>query len=375
MLNSTPSTVSKWTLVLVLAATLPAARDAKAFQSGSLSDSLPDRGNSWALLPSFYYTPETRGAGGVALQGFFQMPGNSPSTRSSNVLAALIYTQNKQIIALVRPRLYLQDRKYEVSGGIQFFRYPDRFYGIGNNTPDLAEESYTAGTFRVFGEALFRVRESFYVGPNVEVIRQELLETTRGGALEGTTVIGSAGGTAPAFGFQAVWDSRDSVAFPVRGSYHRLDATFARALWGSDYSYSRLRLDARTYVQLPRSHVMAFRGYAAIARGEVPFTQLPQLGGSTLMRGFYTGRYRDKTLLAAQAEYRMPVFWRFGVAGFASVGEVAPSVGLLSVDGLRVAAGGGLRFALVPSEKVNIRIDFAVASRSSGLYMALGEAF
>ena len=71
----------------------------------------------------------------------------------------------------------------------------------------------------------------------------------------------------------------------------------------------------------------------------------------------------------------MPVWWRFGVTAFGSVGEVAPSAGLLTIDKLRAAGGGGLRFALVPSERVNIRIDFAVASGSSGLYMALGEAF
>ncbi len=93
------------------------------------------------------------------------------------------------------------------------------------------------------------------------------------------------------------------------------------------------------------------------------------------MRGFFTGRYRDHGLFAAQLEYRMPLVWRFGVVGFGSVGEVVPSLGFFTFDKLRFAGGGGLRFALVPSEKLNIRIDFAMAGNSTGFYMALGEAF
>ncbi len=344
-------------------------------QTAEPADSLPAKGSSWALLPSVYYTPETRLAAGFALQGFFKLPGNSPTTRSSNILAALIYTQNKQVIALVRPRLYLQDRQYELSGSLEYFKYPDKFYGIGNDTPDSAEELYTTGTLRLYFEVLGRVRNDFYFGAHLEVIKQKLLETLPGGALAAGGVVGSAGGLAPALGFQAVWDSRDNINYPATGSYRRIDATTSQGVWGSDYSYNRFRIDARKFIPLVRSHVLAVRGYAAVASGGAPFTQLPRLGGSNLMRGFFTGRYRDHALIAAQVEYRLPLVWRLGAVAFGSVGQVAPSVGLLGLDRFRFAGGGGLRFALVPSERVNIRMDLAMAGSSSGFYLALGEAF
>ena len=367
--------IARYTGVVVPVSVCLGVSQVAALQTESPPDSISQRGNSWAVLPSVYYTPETRGAGGVALQGFFRLPGNSPLTQSSNILAALIYTQNKQVIALVRPRLYLQDRKYELSGTLEYFRYPDKFYGVGNDTPDSAEELYTTGTMRMYVEVLGRVYPNFYIGGRVEFMKQELLETVPGGALASGTVIGSAGGVVPLLGFQAVWDSRDNVNYPATGSYRRFDATFSQGVWGSDYSYNRFRMDARRFFPLPSSHVLAVRGYVDLAPGQVPFTQLPQLGGSSLMRGFFTGRYRDHGLFVAQLEYRMPLVWRFGVVGFGSVGEVVPSVGFLTLDKLRFAGGGGLRFALVPSEKLNIRIDFAMAGNSTGFYMALGEAF
>jgi outer membrane protein assembly factor BamA len=172
-----------------------------------------------------------------------------------------------------------------------------------------------------------------------------------------------------------VRDNRDNVNYPTSGSYRRIDVTFSQGVWGSEYSYNRFRIDARKFIALPRSHVLAVRGYAASAPGDAPFTQLPRLGGSSLMRGFFTGRYRDHALIAAQVEYRLPLVWRLGAVAFGSAGQVAPSVGLLAIDRFRFAGGGGLRFTLVPSEKVNIRMDLAMAGSSSGFYLALGEAF
>jgi hypothetical protein len=36
------------------------------------------------------------------------------------------------------------------------------------------------------------------------------------------------------------------------------------------------------------------------------------LGGQNLMRAYFTGRYRDRTYVAAQIEYRQ-YFWRLGL--------------------------------------------------------------
>ena len=60
-----------------------------------------------------------------------------------------------------------------------------------------------------------------------------------------------------------------------------------------------------------------------IAAGDAPFFLLSTFGGQTDLRGYPSGRYRDRMMYALQAEYR----WQFNdwwvFSGFAGVGEVA----------------------------------------------------
>ena len=101
---------------------------------------------------------------------------------------------------------------------------------------------------------------------------------------------------------------------------------------------------------------------------------LSPLGGDSLMRGYYAGRFRDKVLLAGQAEYRLPLWWRFGLVGFVGAGGVADRVGILSTSAFKLTYGFGLRFRL-NREGENLRIDFGYGKGTSGLYFTAGEAF
>jgi outer membrane translocation and assembly module TamA len=111
--------------------------------------------------------------------------------------------------------------------------------------------------------------------------------------------------------------------------------------------------------------------------GDPPFDLLPQLGGDVLLRGYFQGRFRDKDLLAFQAEYRAPVWWKLGAAAFVSAGQVAPELSGLRIDAFHPAAGFGLRFLIQEEEGVQIRADFAWGFdvESSGFYINIGEAF
>jgi outer membrane translocation and assembly module TamA len=104
---------------------------------------------------------------------------------------------------------------------------------------------------------------------------------------------------------------------------------------------------------------------------------VPQLGGDQLLRGYYGGRFRDQDLLALQAEYRMPVWWRLGAVGFVAAGQVAPKLDDLGLDRFKPAAGLGLRFLLSPEEGLNIRADYGWGFdvESSGFYLSIGEIF
>jgi hypothetical protein len=94
------------------------------------------------------------------------------------------------------------------------------------------------------------------------------------------------------------------------------------------------------------------------------------------MRGYYLGRYRDKNMIAIQAEYRwLPAIWRFGIVGFAGFGDVADKISRFDFGGFEYSYGFGLRFLLNPEQKINLRLDFGFGKGTSGIYFTAGEAF
>ena len=96
------------------------------------------------------------------------------------------------------------------------------------------------------------------------------------------------------------------------------------------------------------------------------------------MRGYYTGRFRDRNFVAAQAEYRwlpFPFSKRFGGVLFASAGTVSPNTSMLAREQWHPAIGAGLRFMVFPKKDIFIRADFALTPEGNGLYIYTGEAF
>jgi hypothetical protein len=87
------------------------------------------------------------------------------------------------------------------------------------------------------------------------------------------------------------------------------------------------------------------------------------------------GRYRDKHLVAVQAEYRIPIYKRIGMVVFGGLGEVAPNFSQFSFYGLKPSFGSGLRIALKQKEKLNLRLDYGIGYHSTAAYVIVTEAF
>jgi outer membrane protein assembly factor BamA len=105
-----------------------------------------------------------------------------------------------------------------------------------------------------------------------------------------------------------------------------------------------------------RRHIDLYRGDRVVVLGaafdgvagditEVPFVDLPTLGGKHRLRGYAGGRFRDRLAAVTSAEYRYPV--SRNALGFLAVdaGRVWREPGDIDidVDDLRVGFGGGLQ--------------------------------
>jgi hypothetical protein len=141
------------------------------------------------------------------------------------------------------------------------------------------------------------------------------------------------------------------------------------------YTFRKFVFEARQFFDLGKRHAIGVRFYNEIQGGEVPYYHLAMLGGDELLRGYYLGRYRDETLAAFETEYRYPLFWKFGGVLFAGAGEVAANVPDLLHEPVRWAVGGGLRFSLSDSERLNLRLDAGFGPGTWGIYFTAREAF
>jgi len=67
--------------------------------------------------------------------------------------------------------------------------------------------------------------------------------------------------------------------------------------WGGAYNYEIIELEYRQFKNVfrPRS-TLAWIAKSQIGLGDIPFTELPTFGSPFDLRGYYMGKYRDKSM-------------------------------------------------------------------------------
>lgn len=328
------------------------------------------------LLPIFFYTPETKMAAGLGGMYYYRTSENKPKARPSSIWMALIYTQKKQFLIDLTPDIYLKDEEFHLTGNVGFYKFPNKFFGIGSDSSEDSEESYTSQTTRFRMDFFKKMQSDLKLGIRYIFEHNKIVESDETGVLAKREILGSKGGTNSGIGVVMAWDSRDNIFFPSSGNFYQMSATFFNRSLSSDYNFNRFNLDYRRYFSLLSTHILAFQGYVNIHTGDPPFQMMSLMGGQYIMRGYYEGRYRDKNMIVFQAEYRiMPVWWKLGIVGFVGFGDVSDSLGHFKLKNFKHSLGFGLRYLFNQNDKFNIRLDFGFGKNSSGFYVTVNEAF
>jgi outer membrane protein assembly factor BamA len=348
-----------------------------AQQAQDKTDAVPQKASSFVVLPVVYYSPETRWAGGIGGLCTFRLRGTEPQSRPSALSFIVLYTQNEQFTISAKPEIYLNNEMYFLTGNFEISRYPNKFFGIGNDTPDSFEEGFTPHQVSLEAALWKKIvpRHGIYAGLVYNFDHYSFDEFDPAGRLVTRAIPGSRGGTSSGFGLLFKWDDRDNVFTPSRGRQFSLSASLYNSLFASDFNYAKILLDLRQFFPMFGSHVLAVQGVLRTMAGTVPFIVLPKIGSDSIMRGYYSGRYRDKTMAAVQAEYRFPVWWRFGLVAFGGFGDVAKDLAHLAPGRFKLSGGWGIRFKVNPKEGATLRLDFGFGKGFSGMYLTAGESF
>lgn len=327
------------------------------------------------FFPIIFSTPETGFAVGSALGLYYRPPGAEPDSRPSTITPIFIYTVKKQIITQLGLDLYLKKEAYHFITTFGYQKYPDKFYGIGNDLPESNEEDFTSRCGLVSLDFQRRIRPGLNLGVQYEFSHSNVIDYEQGGLLDTGGVPGNSGAKVSGAGFILNWDTRDNIYYPLTGRWFQVSTRFYGSDLGSEFSYSRYNLDLREYFPIHSNQTLACQAYGLFMTGTPPFDMMSRLGGPNIMRGYYMGRYSDKCMIVLQAEYRRPVRRRIGMVCFASLGDVASEIGDFQLSEFKHAFGVGLRFLFSPEEKINLRLDWAWGKDTSGMYINLMEAF
>ncbi len=320
------------------------------------------------------YAPETRLAFGLGEAFTFKTSRKDSLTRPSKITGTQLYTLNKQLLANLLSDIYTNGNKYHIVSYVSFQRFPNRFYGIGNNT-NKTYEKYDAVFVDFKNTFERRFGNNFFVGIMQNYRYCDMISYLSYGEFANNNIPGENGGHVSGFGLNASFDNRDNVFYPSKGNYFKLSWMFYDKAFGSNYSFRNYTVDLRKYISVYKENILALQLYAEHGNGTIPFHMLSLMGGPQLMRGFFQGRFRDNNLLAFQAEARIPIWKIFSLVAFGGVGEVSTSINLFALNKLKLTGGAGIRMRLLKTQKVNVRIDAGFGKDSYGIYLDFSEAF
>lgn len=366
-----PQCTRRAALILAAASLLSLALRAQSVQHDSTADSLPHR--RIQPLPALASAPETGLQYGATVLAVWQ-PAARLRTRPASLTASALRTARQQVRLKVEGQRWSAGNARRITGSVQWQEFPLQYFGIGDTASRTAETFTPRGTEAMLGVAQ-RIRGAWYATAGVRHVDQ-VIALDAAGRLRTAALTGTRGGVLTEWVAGALGDTRDNLFAPHRGTFSQV--SYARAVAGtwSDFSYGTFRLDTRHYRTVAPGHVLAMQLQAVAVDGAVPFDQLALVGNSDILRGYARGRYRDRSVAAAQAEYRSPLRHRVGGVLFAGAGVAAPRLADITAHPLLPTYGAGLRLEIDHRQRTGIRADYGRGrDGASGVYIGFNHAF
>ncbi|HAA23449.1 MAG TPA: hypothetical protein DCR93_26050 [Cytophagales bacterium] len=339
---------------------------------------------AWSILPipAVAFTPETRWLFGP-VAAITYTPPKDTVTRPTTFTLYAIWTQERQFYSIVSWNTWTKNNLYNITGRVDYYDFPEFFYGVNYDNPASNRELYASKRLEGFVSVGREIRKDLYGGLMYYTQSMWDMELEPGGVFERENVVGADGGFHSGVGYLVRFDNRVQPLNPKESMYFELNHIFFNSAFGSVRNFSRLTYDFRKFWEIPplwgeENHILAVNSTGMFHTGDVPFRMTAAMGGRPV-RGYYWGRYRDRQYWSAQVEYRMPVWWRLGVTGFAAVGQMAPSLGQFGSTPLRPGVGVGVRILALAG--INIRADFTWglgvedSESRSNTYIDIGETF
>ncbi len=164
-----------------------------------------------------------------------------------------------------------------------------------------------------------------------------------------------------------------SAAMPSTGWMLAGFAGYAKGVEDDPSAYVRYGADLQRYICIYNgSRVLALRLYAEGVSSpvdELPFVDLPSLGGPRFLRGYQLDRFRDRIATVGSAEYLWDLGTRFAGVLFVDAGRVWRRWKDLELEGIRVGYGMGMQMHTRSSFLMRLDVSSSI---DGGFFFNLG---
>jgi len=341
------------------------------------------------VLPIISYSLQTGFVGGLTTNVSFTN-GKDNSTKVSNVLMTLAYTQYNQVLFLIQPAIWTDGNRYNITADIDFLKYPVKSFGLGATTEnDLTRIDYNYTKFHIM--LVRKIVSDFSIGLgymfdfhwNIQETRQgndpDTTDKTDFQKYDGRPPHSLSSGAT----LNLLYDSRHNAINAEDGFYCNVNYRSNLTVLGSDNNWQSLLIDMRKYFRFPEStkNVLAFWSYNWLTlSGHPPFLDLPStqwdMYGNT-GRGYIQGRFRGLNMVDLETEYRFGIL-RNGLIGgvvFANMQSFS-NYFTNGMSPLYPGYGFGLRLKIEKYSRTNVCFDYGFgAYGSQGLFLNLTEVF
>lgn len=324
---------------------------------------------NWAAIPIINYDPSFEFMFGAMTSAFYRLDKNDTISPPSVTGIFVMATTNGSWFGALFQKLYLQQDNWRITAAAGKVNVNFQFY---MDIPIIGGKfiGFNSEASMYYAKVLRQTWPNLYLG-------------VHGAIVPVTTDFDiNIGNWSPSdsrqlnfLGYDIEYDSRDNVNNPSSGINGAFGHSLFRDWMGSDNDYNSFELTLNHYTTIKnKKNVLASRFSTQIAHGDVPFQGQNVVMGDDI-RGYTNGKHRANQIYALQTEYRWNFYKKFGLVGFFGLASAVESFNNLSDSEVLPGAGFGLRYMMIPSERINVGFDIATGKDDWGIYFRIGEAF
>jgi outer membrane protein assembly factor BamA len=327
----------------------------------------------FAAIPMLNYNRTQGVILGALVSKYYKLDKKDTISPSSNTGVFGMYTQQKSYAAMGFSRLYFNQDRWRVTAAAGTMDINFQFY--------LEDPTASTGNFYDYATKanLFvlqvqrNIFKRIYLGPTASFIKSNTRFAFPGISGEDSVSVSRLNN----IGFIISNDTRDHVQYPTHGMFLNFKNQFYRDWIGSDYRFERYVVTYNQFFNLSKkddTKVLALRATFNVAAGDVPFEGQTVVGGDDI-RGYSQGQYRADQVYTLQTEYRWNFYKKWGLVAFAGLASAVEKLSDIPGSDILPGIGAGIRFKMLPAQRVNIGIDGGVGRGDYSITFRIGESF